>query len=293
MNYLNLQIVLLVIALTTCLSVAKAQECPEIEVAPDGTVTFTFPSDPGFDISAIGTSNGGLPASVVYTGSGSFTGANVYTLENASPLFPPSLTGSLVLDFTGTGFIVCDYGFVPLELTSFTGRTTEQNTNLLQWITATESNTQWIILERSADAADWEVVERLPAQGWSATLTEYSSEDLNPYLMTYYRLRMIDLDGAEYYSDVLALERNSLSGMTISPIPAKDEVFLQFEDDTEGEVTISIIDIYGRELSKEIIPTIVGLNTKEIDIKAYASGLYYITIDNGIDQQTKRMIKQE
>ncbi len=294
-NFTNLKIALLAICLIAGLSVVSAQECPEINVAPDGTVTFTFPSDPGFDISAIGTSNGGIPATSVYTGSGSFTGPNVYTLESAAPMFPTSLTGSLVIDFTGTGFIVCNYddGVLPLELVSFEGRTTEQNTNMLEWVTASETNTDWIVLERSADISTWETVERVKAQGWSFNLQQYGVEDMNPYLMTYYRLRMIDLDGMEYYSNVIALERNSLSGVTIAPIPAKDEVFLQFDAAEEGEITLTVIDIYGRELSKEVIPTVIGLNTQTINISAYASGLYYVTVDNGIDQQTKRILKQE
>lgn len=273
--------------------------CPEFAptIAPDGTLTFNFPFDPGFDISEIEGTQNNMPPFVTYTGSGSFTGPSIYTLENPSPMFPigfGSISDTLAFNFTGTGNILCVYGpIIPLELISFTGRTTEQNTNLLEWITATESNTQWIVLERSADASIWETVERLPAQGWSATITEYSVEDYNPYLMTYYRLRMIDLDGMEYFSGVIALERNSLSGVTIAPIPAKNEVFLQFDTAEEGEIIITIIDIHGRQLMQKIVTTTIGLNTIEIDLRAYTSGIYFVSLDNGEDQQTKRILKQQ
>ncbi len=268
---------------------------PDITVAPDGTVQFTFPVDPGFDITAIGSApyNTAPPATTVYTGSGSFTSPFVYTLE-PDVTFPVNFMGDLVVDFSGTGFIVCNYANnVPLELLFFDGRTTEQNTNVLNWATATESNTEWIILERSTDTENWGMVERLPAQGWSTDIIEYSAEDFNPFIKTYYRLHMIDLDGYEYYSDVVFLERSSLGEVVISPIPAKDNVFLQFEATNEDDITITVIDIYGRELSKEIVTTTIGLNTIDIDISQYASGLYYVTLDNGIDKTTKRILRQE
>lgn len=267
--------------------------CPNIIYLPSGEVIFEFPSDPGFDIDTIGTTMGGV--TTIYTGSGSFTSPTTYTFENISPMFPflIDLEGLMInFNFTGTGEIMCEFP-LPLSLVSFTGRTTERNTNLLEWVTATEANTQWIVLERSKNTTVWEAVERLPAQGWSSTLKQYSAEDFNSYLLTYYRLRMIDLDGMEYYSDVIALERNGLSGVTISPIPAKDEVFLQFDTVEEDEITISVIDIYGRTLSEEVVSTLIGLNTVKIDIRAYASGLYYVHLDNGEDQYSKRIIKQE
>jgi len=278
---------------------AQAQEdvCPEIEVLDDGTVIFTFSGpaggDEGFSVSGIGT-GAGFPASTIYTGSGSFTSGNtVFTFEPNQP-FPTNLSGTMVMDFTGTGFIVCDYvdGILPLTLINFEGYTTERNTNILEWVTASESNTAWIILERSSDVTNWELVERLPAQGWSSELFQYSSEDMMPHLLTYYRLRIVDLDGAEYFSNVIALERNTVSGVSISPVPAREEVQMIYEATEDGEMTISIIDVVGREVARESMQISEGLNTKTIDIRNLAVGLYYLTVDNGIDTHTQRIIKQ-
>lgn len=304
-NFTYLKTTLIAFCLLAGLNVISAQNdpnCPEIVYGPGGEVFFVFPPNHGFDtLVTIGTSTGGLPATNIYSGTGSFTGnsPNVYTYyDEAGNEFPNTLTGTLVLNPTGTGsngFIVCNYinGVLPLEMVSFTGRTTDRNTNLLEWITATESNTDWIVLERSVDAFNWETVERVRAQGWSFNLHQYSVEDTNPYLLTYYRLRIIDLDAVEYFSNTIVLERNSLSGVTISPVPAKDNVFLQFDAAEEGEITITLIDIHGRKLNEKVISTVTGLNTVEIDLRAYASGLYYVHLDNGEDQQTKRIIKQE
>jgi len=278
---------------------AQAQEdvCPEIEVLDDGTVIFTFSApaggDEGFSVSGIGTGTG-FPASTIYTGSGSFTSGNtVFTFEPNQP-FPTNLSGTMVMDFTGTGFIVCDYvdGILPLTLINFEGYTTERNTNVLEWVTASESNTAWIILERSSDVTNWELVERLAAQGWSSELFQYSSEDMTPHLLTYYRLRIVDLDGAEYFSNVIALERNTVSGVSISPVPAREEVQMIYEATEDGEMTISIIDVVGREVARESMQISEGLNTKTIDIRNLAVGLYYLTVDNGIDTHTQRIIKQ-
>lgn len=283
---------------------AQSQEdyCPEISVDPTtGIVTFAFPGpaggDNGYNVSGIGTGTG-FPVNVIYTGSGSFltnTGTSMSTfIFDPNQPFPENLSGTLVVDFSGTGFIVCDYvdGVLPLTLVKFDGYTTDRNTNILEWITATESNTAWIILERSLDASNWDLVERLPAAGWSSDMRQYSSEDSNPYALTYYRLRIVDLDGVEYFSNVVALERNTLSGVTISPVPARDEVTMLFDASEEGDLSVTIVDVLGRELSKENMAINIGLNTKTIDISSLPVGLYYVTVDNGADTHTKRIIKQ-
>jgi len=302
-NFTNLMrfFITLIIASVAGISVLNAQPaaevCPEIEVLDDGTVIFTFPGpaggDNGYPVVGIGTGTG-FPASVIYTGSGSFNGNNtVFTFEPNQP-FPGNLSGTMVMDFSGTGFIVCDYvdGVLPLTLVDFSGETTDTNTNILQWVTASESNTAWIVLERSADASNWELVERLPAQGWSSVLHTYSAEDLNPHLLTYYRLRIIDLDGAEYFSNVIALERNRVSGVTVTPVPARDEIQMIYEATDNGDLKISIVDVVGREVVSQAMQVTEGLNTKVIDIRSLSVGLYYLTVDNGEDTHTQRIIKQ-
>ncbi len=301
-NFTNLKRLLLafIIVCMAGISVLTAQPqeavCPDIEVLDDGTVIFTFPGPAGggdFPISGIGTGPG-FPASTIFTGSGSFNGDNtVFTFEPNQP-FPDMLSGTMVIDFTGTGFIVCDYvdGILPLTLVSFTGYTTDRNTNTLEWVTASESNTAWILLERSSDAVNWGLVERLPAQGWSSELVQYSAEDLAPYLLTYYRLRIVDLDGAEYFSNVIALERNTISGVTVTPVPASEEVQMIYEAVGDGEISISIVDVVGRQVVSERMQITEGLNTKTIDIRNLAVGLYYLTVDDGEDSHTQRIIKQ-
>jgi len=271
----------------------QGEVCPSYTQTPNGSVVFTFPDDPGFDISSIGIVNCTFSDTTVYAGAGTFIQPDIYAIENPMPDFPLEFH-QMVFDFTGTGSIVCDFVACTLsvEIISFIGRTTAQNTNLLQWTTATESNSEWMIPERSIDGNNWEILERIPAQGWSSVITEYSVEDTQPFLRTYYRLRMIDLDEITYYSDVIVLERKSISGMTISPIPTEKEVFLQFDSASEEDITIHVIDINGRKLHTQIVSAVIGLNTIEIDLSTYPAGLYYLSLDNGTDRHVERIIKQ-
>ena len=110
MYKIKLTISLLVIFLFVSSEMAIAQDvaCPQISYGANGEVIFTFYSDPGFNICAIGTGTS-LPPTTIYTGSGSFTSPTVYVLENATPVFPNPLTGFLFIDFCGTGFIACEY----------------------------------------------------------------------------------------------------------------------------------------------------------------------------------------
>jgi len=83
-----------------------------------------------------------------------------------------------------------------------------------------------------------------------------------------------------------------LSGVTVSPVPADEEIMIRFDAAETGQLSLSIIDVLGQEISKETMPINIGLNTKTIDIRSLPVGLYYVTVDNGVDAHTKRIIKQ-
>lgn len=266
--------------------------CPAYLSAPDGSISFIFSDNPGYDISNISVAGCDISDTIEYMDVGTFVQPNIYTIQNPVPDFPLNLD-FITFDFTGTGSVACFYIACTLsvELLDFVGHTTDENTNLLKWTTATETNSQWIIPERSIDGHSWEILERIPGQGWSSAITQYTAEDTQPYLRTYYRLRMVDFDGIISYSDVVVLKRENISGLSISPIPTEKEIFLQFDALKEEDISISIIDINGRKLSAETISVVIGLNTLEIDLSIYPSGLYYLSLDNGTDRQVERIVK--
>lgn len=74
-----------------------------------------------------------------------------------------------------------------------------------------------------------------------------------------------------------------LSDFTIYPNPAVDETTLSFNADSEQEIHVTIFDISGKTIKRQIINSTSGNNKFKIDLASFAPGLYYTEIQN---QQT-------
>jgi hypothetical protein len=114
---------------------------------------------------------------------------------------------------------------LPVELISFSGMNVSEG-NLLEWQTASEFNTDHFVVERSDDGTAFAAIGEVIAAGFSGSSTSYSFVDERPFPDAgYYRLRIVDRDGAEEYSHVI-LVSGSLSAATFQAmvIPEAHEI---------------------------------------------------------------------
>lgn len=86
---------------------------------------------------------------------------------------------------------------LPIELEDFDGYNKEDNKNYLYWVTSTETNNDYFILERSFGGEHWEDIATVPGAGTVSTPSFYDFYDLD-YMdgINYYRLTQVDFDGA-------------------------------------------------------------------------------------------------
>ncbi|MDG1334037.1 MAG: hypothetical protein P8P74_17000 [Crocinitomicaceae bacterium] len=88
-----------------------------------------------------------------------------------------------------------DCTLLPAELISFTG-THDGESNLLNWVTASEENTESFKLLHSTNAQNFTEVASLDAAGNSQSIIDYSYEHRNPKTgSNYYILIGVDIDG--------------------------------------------------------------------------------------------------
>ncbi|MEM6770949.1 MAG: cytochrome c peroxidase, partial [Bacteroidota bacterium] len=128
------------------------------------------------------------------------TGSDIYTNDKWSDPFGPN--GELELIGGST---------LPVELISFSGSVAEK-WNYLTWETATETDFSHFELERSVDGfTNWVMLtEQLGggAQVQQDGSRSYAFTDQSPLNDGYYRLRLVDLDGAYALSEVIYLQRS-------------------------------------------------------------------------------------
>jgi len=182
---------------------------------------------------------------------------------------------------------------LPVEVISFKGEL-YGTSNLLTWSTASEENTEWHIIERSEDGAkDWTNVGQLAAAGTSSVVLDYKLEDRSPMAKSYYRLRSVDYDRSENISSIVYLEREAspFDILTIHPVPANNKVSVEFENAGSRTVQVQVVDLLGSVLYRETISTREGLNTYQLNISTWAAGVYFISLDNGLESRTQRLVK--
>lgn len=99
---------------------------------------------------------------------------------------------------------------LPVELISFTGKEIGEG-NLLEWITASEINTQEFIIEKSTNGLDFKEIGSVVAVGNSFEQNKYFFIDVKKTSINYYRLKMVDFDGSFEYSNVLVISNGGYS----------------------------------------------------------------------------------
>ena len=221
--------------------------------------------------------NGLTTASISITAPASLGGlVNVRLRADDDPFtssdFSGGRTNGEVEDFQA--FVV-----LPVELVSFTGR--ERNCEVeLKWETEAEINFSHYEIERSMGGRQFELFATvLPAEQYTGT-KNYKFVDTEMTGGAYYRLKMVDLDGQEDYSDVVYVEiACAESEISVFPNPqAMSAGVLNVElTAVEETTTMTLFNNSGimvHEKGYETNPNL--LNQIQVDISTLPAGVYWI-----------------
>jgi len=117
-------------------------------------------------------------------------------------------------------------GILPVEMLDMNVYN-ENNTNIVEWTTASEINNDYFLIERSTDGFNWSTIATVDGSGNTTTEITYRAED-NSYGagINYYRIKQVDFDGQYEYFDIMSIKnvvvqkreigRWNLSGQKIS-----------------------------------------------------------------------------
>ncbi|MBK9175034.1 MAG: T9SS type A sorting domain-containing protein [Flavobacteriales bacterium] len=181
-----------------------------------------------------------------------------------------SVTTAVPLQFGGTAVVSCSP--LPMDLMLFDaaveGRTVE-----LEWLTLSESNSSRFVVERSMDGLDWTDIVMLAAAGTSQQPLLYKAVDGNPLQGTsYYRLRMIDLDGSYQHSLVRSITMKH-SSLSIIPNPAQGRFVVHGIGDG---AEVRLIDALGRPVPNSV--SRVSDSAVEVEPWGVSPGIYTVQI---------------
>jgi hypothetical protein len=173
---------------------------------------------------------------------------------------------------------------------------TLKNGNEVVWSTSSEQNTSHFEVEYSDDAVQfYKVSENIPAAGNSSTTQYYKflhESEMKPWL--YYRVKQVDLDGKIDYSKIVIAKRASKLPdfkVLIYPIPLiEGDLTLDIHSLAQTEIQIQIIDLLGKEVYREKVPSKGYRTQHQLQLDHLPKGQYQIQIDNSIFSHQQRLV---
>ncbi len=166
---------------------------------------------------------------------------------------------------------------LPVELTNF--EASSQGTSVqLDWTTETEQDNDYFAIEHSIDGINFTNIKTIEGAGTTDERQAYTYTHMNPVSgENYYRLRQVDFDGKESFSEVVVakIERKSI---TAFPQPAAEHATIYVNADVNESATLQVHDFMGRMIHTENVNLVSGENLIDMNCSQWASGHYVISI---------------
>jgi hypothetical protein len=168
----------------------------------------------------------------------------------------------------------------------------------IRWTTSSEINNKWQIVERSGNGADnWTEVDRVGGSQGSDGIRAYEVLDLDPILLSYYRIKSVDFDGTVEYSRVIFADRTGYITnqpkmiYTLLPNPATDYINVLLDMVSDATVRYSVLDMNGKVwISDEIFYT-EGNNALVVPVRSLLSGMYLLRLQSSDNLEIRRFFK--
>ena len=182
---------------------------------------------------------------------------------------------------------------LPVELTSFSA-STDGNSVMLNWTTATESNNSGFDVERSTDNNSFNKVSFVPGFGTTTQSRSYSYIDAN--LNTgkyYYRLKQVDYNGSSKYSNTVEVDviapKSCYLGQNY-PNPFNPTTQIDYSITNQGFVNITVFNELGQQVATLVNRVVAaGKHTVNFNASRMASGIYIYRIQTGKFVDVKKM----
>ncbi|MEM7102055.1 MAG: PQQ-dependent sugar dehydrogenase [Bacteroidota bacterium] len=217
-------------------------------------------------------------------GMGGFTNTSLANLSNWEyASFGEDVNGELYVTGLSSGniFRIIDNSIVlPITLSTFTTEVTSAEDVLLKWTTVSETNSALFDIERSFDGHTFEKVGTVNALESTSTTTRYQFTDQFPVKGTsYYRLKMIDLDGEFRHSDISVVYieplQDGLFSVYPNPVKPGSRLELAISDSTTLPASIKIFSGTGQLIDTQTI------SENFVDLPGVLPvGLYFISLES-------------
>lgn len=180
-----------------------------------------------------------------------------------------------------------------VQLQQFSGRV-QNNQTLLNWATPLTSNTDHFVVERSTDGRTFFSIGQVKASAGvtNATGIRFSFTDPTAFTGTeYYRLRLVDVNGAGTYSEAITIKNNITGQARIYPTLIQPNTSLWLQTGKQlNNMTITITDVMGRTVMQQHTPVLSGNQTTSYTLPSLLKGTYVVQVKDVTGVQLNQKI---
>jgi GEVED domain/Secretion system C-terminal sorting domain len=184
---------------------------------------------------------------------------------------------------------------LPIQLLSFTGNHLSNNTNKLEWATASEQNNKGFIIQRSTDAANWQDIGFVASNNSNSNINQYYTyiDNILQSNINYYRLKQIDRDNKFKLTMVIKLVGSTTDGgISIYPNPVNDKAAVTIKTNiANNNVQLTITDMAGRIINTQKISINAGTTAVPINLATLAKGHYILCVISSTLNEHYKFIK--
>ncbi len=215
----------------------------------------------------------------------------------AMPYSGADVAALWVGDESGTKKLFWDQlsAIIPVELTSFTANVVD-NSAILNWSTATETNNSGFTIERRRTESEWQEVGFVPGFGTTTEPRSYSYTDAGLSSGIYfYRIKQIDYNGSfKYYELGSTVEIATPEVFDLAqnyPNPFNPATRIDYSIAKVSNVELVIFNGIGEEIAKVVNEVQQpGSYTVNFDASNLSSGVYFYKLAAGDFISIKKMI---
>ena len=188
--------------------------------------------------------------------------------------------------FRGVSLTPTSNPVLPVKLTSFNGKQTNQGVKL-DWTTSSETNNAYFELLKSDDGKSFKSLVKIKGNHNSSVTNNYSHTDKNPINgNNYYQLKQVDLNGdSETFKTIVVSA--SLNLDKASAYISNGKIEAQLVTEKAGKANLMLASIDGRKIINSTPQVTKGQNTFSLSSPALTSGIYILTI--AFDGKTHRI----
>jgi hypothetical protein len=181
---------------------------------------------------------------------------------------------------------------LPTTLLSFNGKVTG-GLGQLQWVSSNEIDGLSYSVERSDDGTNFTSIATIPATAGTGNGAAYQFTDPTPVgIQTYYRIGLV-AQSLHLFSKLVLLSNTSISFQIRSVVnPFTDHISVDMTSSGNGTAVVTLVDLYGRMIRREMQPVTQGFNTITMySLSGLPAATYVMQIQYNDQMVSKKLVK--